>query len=116
VSTTAAVWWASLAASVVVLVLIGLQLARTARALGRIERRIAGYGELPVIAALARAEASAARIEAAIAQIEPLAERARAAAEVIERGPLPREVVVAYGRLRDEVAAFRAVAPPRRRG
>jgi hypothetical protein len=116
VSATAAVWWASLAAFIVVLLLIGLQLARIAHELGRIERRITGYGGLPVVAALERAEASAARIEAAVAQIEPLKARARAAVEVIKRGPLPREIVAAYVRLRAEIAAFRAVARPRRRG
>ena len=115
-SATAAVWWASLAAFIVVLGLIGLQLARIWRELGRIERRLTGYAELPIVAALVRAEASAARIEAAVAQIEPLAARARAAVEVIKRGPLPREVVVAYVRVRAEIAAFRAVAPRRRRG
>jgi hypothetical protein len=116
VSATAAVWWASLAAVIVVLGLTGLQLARVGRELARIERRIAGYADLPIVAALVRAEASAARIEAAVAQIEPLAARARAAVEEIKRGPLPREVVVAYARVRAEIDAFRAVARPRRRG
>ncbi len=115
-SVTAAVWWASLACLIVVLVLIGVQVARIMRELGRIERRIAGYAGLPVVAALARAEIAAARIEAAIAQVEPLSARARAAADVIKRGPLPRELVAAYVRVRAEIAAFRAVAPPRRRG
>jgi hypothetical protein len=116
VSTTAAIWWASLAAFIIVLVLIGLQLSRVARELRRIERRIAGYADLPVVAAIARAEASGVRIEAAVAQIEPLVARGRAAVEAIKRGPLPREFVAAYARVRAEIAAFRAQAPPRRRG
>jgi len=116
VSATAAVWWVTLAASIVILVLIVVQLARIAHELGRIERRINGYADLPVVAALVRAEASATRIEAAVARIEPLWARARAAVEVIKRGPLPREIVVAYARIRAEVVAFRAAASPRRRG
>lgn len=113
-SVTAAVWWASLAAFLIVLVLIGIQLARIARELVRIERRLSGYAGLPIVAALARAESSGARIEAAVAQVEPLEARARTAVEVIKRGPLPREIVLAYVRVRAEIAAFRAVAPRRR--
>ena len=115
-TATAAVWWTSLAGCVVVLVLIVVQLARMVRTLGRIERRISAYADLPVVAAMARAEAAAARLEAAAAQIEPLTLRALAAIEAIKRGPLPREVVVAYVRVRAEIAAFRAMTSPRRRG
>jgi hypothetical protein len=115
VSVTAAIWWACLAAVVVVLVLIGLQLARIVGQLGRIERRVAAYDELPLVAALRRAEISGARIEAAVAEVEPLIARAASAVEIIKRGPLPREVIVVYRRLRAEIAAFR-LALPRRRG
>ncbi len=110
-SATAAIWWASLAAVLVVLGCILLQAARITGLLRHIDRRVGAYAELPVVAALARAEADAARIEAAVAQVEPLIARAQAAVEIIKRGPLPREVVVAFGRVRSEIAAFRAVAP-----
>jgi hypothetical protein len=115
VSVTAAIWWGSLAAVVVVLVLIGLQLTRIVGQLGRIERRVIAYDDLPLVAALRRAETSGARIEAAVAQVEPLIARAASAVEIIKRGPLPPEVIVAYRRLRAEIAAFR-LAFPRRRG
>ena len=115
-SVTTAIWWAFLAAFLVVLVLIVMQLARIGRELVRIEHRITGYAELPVIAALMRAESSAMRIEAAAAQVEPLQARARMAVAVIKRGPLPPEIGIAYARVRAEIAAFHAVAPPRRGG
>jgi hypothetical protein len=69
-----------------------------------------------VVAAIVRAEAASDRLEAAAAQIEPLTLRAQTAIEAIRRGPLPREIVVAYARVRAEIAAFRAMTSPRRRG
>jgi hypothetical protein len=115
VSPNAAIWWTVLAAAVVVFVCIVVQVVRTLLALRHIADRVSAYAELPVVAAMNRAETNAARIDAAVAQIDPLLVRARTAVEVIKRGPLPREVVVAYGRVRAEIAAFRAVAPRLRR-
>ncbi len=106
-SLTAAVWWTIGAAWLVVAVLIALQVIRLVRELVRALDRAAGYADLPVFAALERAEANAARIEAAVGQLDPLAARARSALATIKRGPFPPEVIAAYVWLRKELAAYR---------
>lgn len=113
-STNAAIWWTVLALALVILFCVALQLARILGALRRIGNRVEAYADLPIVVALGRTETNVSRIDAAVAEIDPLLVRARAAFEVIKRGPLPREVVAAYARVRAEIAAFRAVAPRRR--
>jgi len=54
-------------------------LARAARRTTARQRRVAAYAALPIVAAIAQAQADAARLEAAIAQIEPLIARAEGA-------------------------------------
>lgn len=113
-SVGAAIWWTIGAAWLVVFVMVLLQLIRMARQLVRAIRRVADYDELPVVSSIERGGADIARIEGAAGQIDPLVARARAAVEVIKRGPFPPEIVGAYVRLRAELAAFRAAAPRRR--
>jgi hypothetical protein len=113
VSVGAAIWWSIGAAWLLVLVMILLQLMRLARELVRATRRVAGYGELPVVSSIERSETDIARIERAVTAIDPLVARARTALSVIKRGPFPPEIVGAYVRLRAELAAFRAAAPRR---
>ncbi len=109
-SPHALIWWAIAIALVVVLALAGAQIARALRELNRVQSRVEAYADLPVVKALARAEADARRLEAALAQIAPLAERAKVALAVIRRGPLPPELGAGIRRIRDEIAAFRSVA------
>ncbi|HZX68321.1 MAG TPA: hypothetical protein VFE70_05525 [Candidatus Elarobacter sp.] len=113
-TVSAAIWWTIGAAWLLVFIMIVLQLVRVARQLGRATRRVGDYADLPVVAAVDRGEANIARLEGAAGQIDPLLVRARAAAEVIKRGPFPPEIVGAYVRVRSELAAFRAAVPPRR--
>ena len=108
VSANAIVWWASFAALVLVLALAALQLSRAMRELKRVKARVAGYAELPVLKSLERAEGDAERLTVALEQVAALLERAHAAIAVIQRGPLPPEVVPAAKRLGAEIAALRA--------
>jgi hypothetical protein len=110
VSPAAFVLWATLVALLVVLALAARAGVSALREVGRITERIDGYAELPVLAAMERAEADARRIAAALGELASLLARARAAAAVIRRGPIPPEVVAAFGRLRREFAAFRRFA------
>jgi len=109
-SAHAIVWWASLVALIVVLGLAGAQALRALRELKRAQARVAGFGELPVFAALARAETNAQRLQGAVEAIAPLVARAEAAVAVIRRGPVPPELVTAAKRIGTELAALRAVA------
>jgi hypothetical protein len=107
VSPHALVWWAILVALVVVLVLAGVQVARAVREFSRLGSRMEALAELPVVAALERADADGRRIESAVAELPVLLERAKAALAVIRRGPMPVELVIAIARIRGEIAAFR---------
>ena len=107
---TTIVWWAALAALVIVLVLAGVQLARAMRELKRLTSRVEAFQDLPVMVAVRRAERDIGRLESALAQVEPLLGRAAVAIAVIRRGPFPPELRRAYGRLRTAFAGFRAVA------
>jgi hypothetical protein len=106
-SVNAIIWWSSLVAVLAVLALAGAQLARALRELNRLKARVAGYGELPVFKAVARAEADAQRLEGAVADVAPLIARAQAALAVIRRGPVPPELVTAAKRLGAEITALR---------
>ncbi len=109
-SPAALVLWATLVALIVVLALAGLQVASALREIGRIATRVEEYADLPVVAALERAERDVGRIDSALAQLAPLLARARAAAAVICRGPIPPQLAAAFGRLWREFAAFRRAA------
>jgi hypothetical protein len=110
VSPEAFVLWTSLAAVLVVLALAARALVSALRELWRMTERIDGYAELPIVAALHRAEADVRRIDAALSALASLLARARAAAAVIRRGPIPPQIVAAFVRLRREYAAFRRFA------
>ena len=70
VSTLA--WWTILAIVIIVAVAVLVLLGMSARQLLRIKRRLDAYATLPVVAAVARAQVNAARIDNALAQIAPL--------------------------------------------
>jgi hypothetical protein len=110
VSPHALVWWAILAGLVVLLGLLGAQALRAVRELKRLASRVEALADLPVVTALERADADGRRIEAAVAELPALLERAKAAAAMIRRGPLPVELFVAIARVRAEIAAFRKFA------
>ncbi len=105
----ALVWWVVLAALIVVLVLSLLQLRHAFRALKRIGGRVEAFAELPVVAALGRAERDAQRIADDLERAQPLAARVAAALAVIRQGPVSPEVKAAFGGLRRSVVATRDV-------
>jgi hypothetical protein len=107
VSATAIVWLVIALAWLVVLALIAPQALQAVREAMRLRRRVSVYAKLPVIAAARQAVQDAQRLERAAGEAEPLLLRAQEAIAVIRRGPLPPEVVNAFVRVRDEVAAFR---------
>ena len=106
-SPYALIWWATLIAAAIVLVLTAAQALRAWREIERIGDRVAAYADLPVVAALERAAVDGRRIDTAIAELPALLERGQAAIAVIRKGPLPPELVGAIVRVRAEVAAFR---------
>lgn len=106
-SASAIVWLVIVVAWIVVLALVGAQALRALREAKRLQRRVGAYADLPVLAAVKRAAENAQRLERSAAEAEPLLERAQAAIAVIRRGPFPPEVVEAFFRVRDELAAFR---------
>ncbi|HZO92396.1 MAG TPA: hypothetical protein VFB22_01385 [Candidatus Baltobacteraceae bacterium] len=107
-SATALVWWIVLAGAVVLTAAIGTTLLRAFGTLKTIARRVDAYVELPVVAALGRADRDAARLTAAAASAEALIPRAKAALETIRRGPVSPELVAAYRGVRTAVMAARA--------
>ena len=109
-SVNAIVWWVILVALVVVLALAGAQAGRALRELNRVKARTAGYGELPVMRALAHVELDVRRIEGAAAEIAPLLERVQVALAIIRRGPIPPELIAAVRGLRASVVALRTFA------
>ena len=109
-SPAAVVLWTVLVAVLVVLALAGRAAAAALHEIKRVAVRIDEYSELPVVRALARAEADAGRIEAALGELPVLLARARAAAAAILRGPIPPGVVTAFLVARRELAAFRRFA------
>jgi hypothetical protein len=110
VSTNAIVWWATLVALIVVLGLAGVQAARALRELNRLKERAASYEDLPVLKALANAEARIQRLQDVADEAAPLVERAQAALAVIRRGPVPPDLIAAAERLRAEIVALRTFA------
>ena len=109
-SPAAFVLWTTLVAVLVVLAFIVRAALAALREVKRIAARVDAYADLPVVAALERAEADAARIDTALGKLAPLLARARSAAAAIRRGPIPPEVVAAFLLLRREFAAFRRFA------
>ena len=107
---TTIVWWASLAALVIVLVLAGMQILRALREVKRLGTRIAAFEDLPVMAAIRKAEVDLGRLEHALEQVEPLLARAAAAIAIIRRGPFPPELRAAFRRFRADIVAFRTAA------
>ena len=109
-SANAIVSWAFVVAVVVVLAMAGAQAMRALRELKRAKARVDAYSELPVLAALERAETDAQRLEGAVEAITPLLARAEAAVAIIRRGPVPPELVTAAKRLVAEVRDLRSFA------
>lgn len=106
-SAHAIVWTLTGVLLVIVLALAASQALRGLREAKRAKARVDAYGELPMVAALHKAEADAQRLQASLTQVEPLMARAQVALATIRRGPFPAEVAGAYARVRDEIAAFR---------
>ena len=106
-SPHALVWWAILAAVVVVGAMTVAQLLRALRELNRAADRAAAFADLPVVAKLERAERDQRRIESALAQVAPLVARAQLAVAAIRKGPVPPELPAAIRSVRAEIAAFR---------
>jgi hypothetical protein len=113
VSANAIVWWATLVAMVVVLALSVTQVLRALRELKRVKARVAGYGDLPVMKALAKVEDDVQRLQGAGEDVAPLVERAQAAVDVIRRGPVPPETIAAAKNLRAEIIALRTLVSRR---
>lgn len=110
-SAAAIVLWIALVAFVAVLVLAGLQAARAVREVSRIKKRVDAYAELPLVAALQRAEQDAERLQHAIAVIDPLLARAQRAAATIRQGPIPPDVTNAVVRIGIEVQNLSEFSP-----
>jgi hypothetical protein len=109
-SPHALVWWAVLAALLVVLAMTGAQLLRALRELERAGDRAAAFADLPVLRKLQRAEDDVRRIEAAVDAVPGLVARAQAAVAAIRRGPIPPELPAAIRSVRAEIAAFKRFA------
>ncbi len=109
-SANALVWWVTLLATAIVLAMAGAQVARALRELTRLKERVAGYAELPLFAAVERAEMSAHRLERVSDQFAPLVARAQTALAIIRRGPIPPELITAAKRVGAEIAALRTFA------
>jgi hypothetical protein len=107
ISVSAAAWWTTLGVVIVVAIIAGIFLVRAAREVLRIKRRVAAYGDLPIVGALAQAQADAVRLEAAIAQIEPLIARAEGALATLRRGPIPPDVAGSVAYVSAELREFR---------
>ena len=100
--------WALLAAVVVVFLGVIVQSVRLARAIARVGKRVAAYGDLPVVVALRKGERDVERVQAALAAVDPLIARAQTALATIRRGPLPAPLTATIARIRAEVGAFRS--------
>lgn len=105
VSTLA--WWTILAIVIIVAVAVLVLLGMSARQLLRIKRRLDAYATLPVVAAVARAQVNAARIDNALAQVAPLVARAETALTRIGRGPVPPDVAAGLGVVSTELNELR---------
>jgi hypothetical protein len=71
---------------VVILTLAGLALARAAADAKRAVARVSAYSDLPLFAAIRKAQGDLARLEAASREADRLAFRAAVAIESIRRG------------------------------
>jgi hypothetical protein len=83
------VWVGAIVALLVFLDLLFVELRRAFREGKRIARRLAGYGELPVLSLLATSQHDVERIVRAIDAVPPLIERAERAIRVV-RGYIPK--------------------------
>jgi hypothetical protein len=110
ISVSTAAWWTTLGIVIVVAIVAAVFLARAARELLRVKRRVAAYAALPIVAAIAQAQADAARLEAAIAQIEPLIARAEGALATLRRGPIPPDVAGSIAYVGAELHELRELA------
>jgi hypothetical protein len=105
-SPRAIVWLLVAVGFVVLLVLAALQAKRAADDLKRAKARVDAFKDLPVVVALAGAEADAARIQTAVGQVEPLIARSQIAIAAIRRGPVPPEFLPALARVRTQLVAL----------
>jgi hypothetical protein len=104
------IWWVTLVALAVIVVMTALQVMRALREVKRIAARVDAYADLPVLKALDKAERDARRLEADLEQVALLVERVKKAVAVIRRGPIPPEITEPIARVRAEIAAFRTFA------
>ncbi len=111
-SAPAIVWTLTAVGFVVLLALAGRQLLRALGDAKRAASRVSAYRDLPLVAALTRAQSDAVRLGASLEAVEPLLVRAQTATATIRRGPLPPDLVAAVVRVRDEIAAFRRLGNP----
>lgn len=108
-SLRALVVWLTVAALAVLLVLIVLQLLRVLREVKRLLGRLEAFAELPLLAALDKAERDVRRLEAALAAIEPLLARVLVALAIIRKGPFPPELITAGRRIFTGIVALRTL-------
>ncbi len=106
-SAHALLWWVVLAAAIVLSVMSASQVARAIGGLKKLGMRVDGYADLPVVAAVNRAERDAQRLADDLERVQPLLARAAAAVEVIKRGPVPPEMKAAFRRMLSGAAALR---------
>jgi hypothetical protein len=105
-SVRAIVWLVVAVVFVALLVLAGLQAKRAASDLKRAKVRVDALSDLPVVVALAGAEANARRLQLAAAQVAPLVARSQIALAAIRRGPIPPGLVPALARVRAELVTL----------
>jgi hypothetical protein len=79
VDRSTVLWIAAIVAALVFLDLLIVEVRRIVRELRRIRRRVAAYGELPIVSLAATAPADVERLVIALDRIPPLAARAEAA-------------------------------------
>lgn len=106
----AIVWWAVLAAVIVIVGLTVAQLLRAVREVGRAADRAAAFGDLPVLRKLERVDVDLRRIQVAADAVPGLVARAQVAFAAIRRGPIPPELPAAIRSVRAEIAEFRRFA------
>lgn len=91
-SATTAVWWATLVALVVVLGLAAWRARQAIAEVRTIERRLGAFAQLPVVAALAKAERDVKRLQALGDAFPLMAARAQHALATIRQGPVTPEL------------------------
>ena len=105
-SAHALVWWATCVALVVVLALAGAQVARALRELKRVKARVAAFGDLPVVKALANVRGRrAADRQPRRRTSRRCSSASQAALAVIRAARSRRSSIAAAQRLRAEIVA-----------